>query len=73
MRHENRVCRLKQAKNLELPGYPVIALETGEEFRIVNEVLFMRGNIVMGEMQRPLIQWIINNPKLFIDDTRIFR
>ena len=72
MLHENRVWRLKRAQNLTLPGYPPISMETGEEFRIVNEVLFMKGHIVMAEMQRPLIHWIRNNPKLFVDDTRVF-
>ena len=72
LKNENKVWRLKHARPLRLPGTPEMQLENGEEFRLVNEVLYMRGHILMAQLQQPMIKWIKDNPKLFIDDTRVF-
>tara|TARA_B100000927_G_C16042315_1_gene299583 strand:+ start:80 stop:310 length:231 start_codon:yes stop_codon:yes gene_type:complete len=69
----DKVFRLKKGENLKLEGIPqVMEFNNGEEFHIVAGVLYMKGFPLPGGFQRPLIEWILNNPKKFIDDTRIF-
>jgi len=65
---DNRVYRLKNPftlmKDMEFKG--------GEEFHIVNDVVYMQGAMLPPEMQAMFYSWITKNPALFIDDTRNF-
>tara|TARA_R110000772_G_scaffold132012_1_gene240603 strand:- start:246 stop:470 length:225 start_codon:yes stop_codon:yes gene_type:complete len=70
---ENRVYRLKQAFNLQLPGYTdVMKFPPGHEFHIVRDVLYMGGFPLPAGLQRPLMDWIFANKTLFVEDTRNF-
>ena len=44
----------------------------GEEFHIVADVLYMRGVPVLPGIQEIIMNWIKDNPLLFIGDTRQF-
>jgi hypothetical protein len=69
----NRVFRLKHAENLKLKEIPqVMEFKNGEEFHIVAGVLYMKGFPLPGGFQRPLMEWILNNPTKFVEDTRNF-
>jgi len=46
--------------------------KSGEEFHIVNDVVYMQGAMLPPEMQDIFYNWITKNPTLFIDDTRNF-
>lgn len=70
---QNRVYRLKQAFNLELPGYTdIMNFPPGQEFHIVQNVLYMGGFPLPGGLQKPLMDWIFANKMLFVEDTRNF-
>lgn len=70
---ENKVLRLKHATELKLAGYNTpLKFKNGEEFHIVNDVLYMSGYPVSPTIQSQIIEWIKNNKLLFIGDTRKF-
>jgi len=70
----NRVFRLKNKIDLKLDGYKqILNFKDGEEFHIVNNVLYMGGHPLPPELQNKLVKWIKDNPVLFVDDTRKFR
>jgi len=62
----SKVYRLKEAaevgKDMPLPK--------GKEIEIVMDVVYIDGNMVPPAMQSLFYNWLINNPNLFIDDTR---
>jgi hypothetical protein len=67
----DRVFRLKYAETLNLPEIPQpMEFADGEEFHIVAGVLYMKGFPLPGGMQRPLMEWILNNPRKFVSDNR---
>ena len=63
---KNKVYRLKQdvevAKGMSLPS--------GQEIEIVQNVVYINGNLVPPNFQDLFLNFIINNPNLFQDDTR---
>lgn len=65
---QNKVYRLKQPFTL-MDG---MDFKGGEEFHIVTDVVYMQGVMLPPEMQDMFYNWIINNPRLFVEDTRIF-
>ena len=71
VKYSNKVFRLKKAMVVTLKDVPQpLPFALGEEFHIVADVLYMRGFRAM--FQKPIIDWIEANPKLFVDDTRQF-
>jgi len=69
----NSVFRLKYAETVRLPGISQdMVFKSGEEFHIVADVVYMQGFILPIPMQGPVKDWILKNPKKFIDDTRNF-
>lgn len=73
VRISNAVFRLKHGGTIQVPGIPdAMTFINGEEFQIVVDVLYMRGFPLSPAMQDPMIDWIINNKKLFVGDTRNF-
>lgn len=64
----NRVYRLKQKQQLDHG----LEFPMGEEFHIVSDVVYMQGHPLPPELQNYMYEWITNNPKLFVDDTRQF-
>ena len=69
----NKVYRLRNYAELQMPGYTEkLKFTGGQEFHIVNDVLYMSGHPVPGNMQVHIIKWIEDNPNLFIGDTRKF-
>jgi hypothetical protein len=63
---KNKVYRLKQdvevAKGMSLPS--------GQEIEIVQNVVYINGNLVPPNFQDLFLNFVINNPNLFQDDTR---
>lgn len=63
---KNKVYRLKQdvevAKGMSLPS--------GQEIEIVQNVVYINGNLVPPSFQDLFLNFVINNPNLFQDDTR---
>lgn len=47
-----------------------VHLKRGDEIVIANDVVFIGGNIIPPSMQEMFYSWLVNNPTLFIDDTR---
>lgn len=73
IKYVNKVFRLIKPIDLSLNGVPeVMKFKQGEEFHIVMDVLYMHGFPLANIFQKPLINWIESNPKLFVDDTRNF-
>jgi hypothetical protein len=69
----DRVFRLKHAETVKLPEISQeLVFSNGEEFHIVAGVLYMKGFPVPGAMQRPIIEWVLNNPSKFVNDNRNF-
>jgi len=69
----DRVFRLKYAETVNLPEIgQAMDFANGEEFHIVAGVLYMKGYPVPGAMQRPIMEWILNNPTKFVNDNRNF-
>lgn len=69
----NKVYRLRNYREVKLPGYnDKLKFPGGQEFHIVNDVLYIGGHPVPTEMQAKIIKWILDNPNLFIGDTRNF-
>lgn len=67
----DRVFRLKFAEKVNLPGIPQpLEFTDGEEFHIVSGVLYMKGFPLPGGMQRPVMEWVLNNPTKFVRDNR---
>lgn len=65
---QNRVYRLRQPAEIEHG----LNFKGGEEFHIVSDMVYMQGHPLPPELQNFIYTWIIQNPKLFIDDTRQF-
>lgn len=71
VKYANKVWRLRKAMDVNLKGVPqTLQFKIGEEFHVVADVLYMRGQPSM--IQKPIIDWIEANPTLFVDDTRQF-
>jgi hypothetical protein len=65
---QNRVYRLKKDA-LVAPNIP---LPAGKEIEIVTDVVYIDGNMVDPLLQGVFYRWIINNPTLFDDVTKIW-
>lgn len=63
------VYRLKQSFVFDLGPEP-INLVSGQEFHIVQDVLYMNGYPVPTGLQKLMIDWITNNKQLFMLDNR---
>ena len=64
----NKVFRLKRAGTFNLPGIPdPVTFDNGEEFHIIGDVLYMKGFLVPGNLQHPIINWIVNNAHKFLE------
>jgi len=61
-----RVLKLKEDTELSND----LKFKKGQEFELVKNMVYMRGIPVQPNMQRYIYNWIINNQKLFVDDTR---
>jgi hypothetical protein len=69
----NTVYRLRQAHTLEMPGYTEkLNFDSGQEFHIIADVLYMGGHPLPLHMQLFLTNWITSNTSLFVGDTRNF-
>lgn len=69
----NKVFRLKfEQKLYHKASNTTLELRNGEEFHIVLDVLYMSGYPVPIGLQKFLIDWINDNPSLFVNDTRNF-
>lgn len=66
---KNKVYRLKAAA-VVAEG---ITLNAGQEIEVVNDVVYVGGNMIQPNMQTLFIKWITNNLELFIDDTRTWK
>lgn len=64
------VYRLKNDYELKFPNMDIISLKGGQEFHIVADVLYMSGYPLPAGLQTLMIDWIANNPVLFIGDNR---
>jgi hypothetical protein len=72
-KNSNRVFRLKYGKETMIPGIPdVLHLKDGEEFHIVADMMYMGGFPLPPGLQKPIIDWVLGNPILFVEDTRNF-
>ena len=62
----NKVYRLKKDTDVgkDMP------LKAGQEVEVVQNVVYINGNMVPPSFQNLFLTWIINNPELFEDDTR---
>jgi len=47
-------------------------LPKDSELEVVNNVVYMNGFPIQPELQSTFMQWIDNNPQLFVDDTRVW-
>lgn len=65
---QNKVYRLRNDADLDHG----LSFNGGEEFHIVIDVVYMKGFLVPPDLQNYIYNWIISNPRLFIDDTRNF-
>jgi hypothetical protein len=63
------VFRLKKDFLFNLSVQP-INLVSGQEFHIVQDVLYMNGYPVPMDMQHLMIDWVLNNKELFTTDNR---
>ena len=70
-RIQNRVYRLKHDHTFNHRGIDV-EFKGGEEFHLVNGVLYMKGFPVSTGLQFPITDWIKKNKQLFVEDTRNF-
>ena len=63
---KNKVVKLKQdvevAKGMPLPA--------GQEIEIVMDVVYVNGHMVPPDFQSLFLNFVNNNPNLFVDDTR---
>jgi len=64
------VYRLKNDYELKFPNMDNISLKGGQEFHIVVDMLYMGGYPLPAGLQNLMIDWIMNNPSLFIGDNR---
>lgn len=70
----NKVYRLKHKREVKLKGYnEPLRFNNGQEFHIVNDVLYMNGQPVSTGLQLDLLKWVKENPLLFVEDTRKFK
>lgn len=73
IKYTDKVFRLVKPMSVKFPGIPEpLVFQLGEEFHIVMDVLYMRGFKLDVPFQKPIINWIESNPRLFVDDTRKF-
>lgn len=73
VKYSNKVFRLVKPMEVSFNGIPEpLKFKLGEEFHIVADVLYMNGFPLAAAFQRPIINWIESNPRLFVDDTRQF-
>lgn len=49
-----------------------VNLKRGQEIEVVNDVVYMGGYPVTLDLQSVMLEWIKNNPKLLVNDTRHF-
>jgi hypothetical protein len=63
---KNKVYKLKQDSEIASG----ISLPAGQELEIVQDVVYVNGNMVPPEYQALFLKWIVNNPNFFTDDTR---
>lgn len=69
----DKVLRLKNNYTLKLPNQKLeFDFKGGQEFHIVSDVVYMSGYPVPIELQHIMMNWIMQNPNLFVDDTRIW-
>jgi len=72
-KNSNRVFRLKHGKETMVPGVSdVLSLKDGEEFHIVADMMYMSGFPLPPGLQKPIMDWVLGNPILFVEDTRNF-
>ena len=73
VKYSNKVFRLVKPMTINFKGIPEpLVFKLGEEFHIVADVLYMNGFPLPAPFQKPIIDWIEGNPRLFVDDTRQF-
>ncbi len=63
---KNKVYRAKEQLNLGKD----MTLPAGQEIEVVMDVVYVNGNMVPPVFQELFLNFIKNNPTLFIDDTR---
>ena len=51
---------------------PTLQFNKGQEFEVVDKVIYINGRPLPFEMQNDLYKWMGNNLNLFINDTRDF-
>lgn len=69
----DRVFRLKYGETIKLKGIEQeITFINGEEFHIVSGLLYMRGYPLPGNLQKPILEWIMSNPTKFVGDNRVW-
>ena len=69
----NRVFRLKYGKETMVPGVPdMFTFKDGQEFHIVAGMMYMGGYPLPPGLQKPITDWVLGNPTLFVEDTRNF-
>lgn len=69
----DKVLRLKHGGNVNIPGIKdTITFDNGEEFHIVGGVVYMKGFPLPAPMQAQFKKWLLDNPSLFVEDTRNF-
>ncbi len=72
-KNSNRVFRLKHGKETMVPGVSdSLHLKDGEEFHIVADMMYMSGFPLPPGLQKPIMDWVLGNPILFVEDTRNF-
>ena len=47
-----------------------VSFKAGQEFTIVNDVVYLNGHMIPPDQQNYFYSWITNSPKLFDDVTR---
>jgi hypothetical protein len=63
---KSRVYRLKQDAEVG----PKMPLNKGQELEIVQDVVYVNGNMVPPNFQPLFYDWVTNNPTLFDDVTK---
>ena len=66
MKIKNGVYKLKKEAEISKG----ISLPANQEIEVVNGVIYINGNILQQETQSLFYNFILNNPSLFINDTR---
>jgi hypothetical protein len=72
-KNSNRVFRLKHGKETMIPGVnDPFQFQDGQEFHIVADMMYMGGFPLPPGLQKPVMDWVLANPVLFVEDTRNF-